>query len=147
MLSVLIDIDELPVKGTLKIIRSESDESSVASSDTEILPHVPPTQRQKHWPSTFVVPVFSFEVEHVLEEGNRVYRNSGKTLKLKKSQLHNVLDKMAETIFSFKPYPNDQEMATAAEALVDTHPCLSERGGRTAWFGWKTRLKHKMGNY
>uniref|UniRef100_A0A8C6SB17 Uncharacterized protein n=1 Tax=Neogobius melanostomus TaxID=47308 RepID=A0A8C6SB17_9GOBI len=147
MLSVLMDIDELPVKGTLKVIRSESDDSSVASSDTDILPHVPPVRRQKHWPSNFVVPEFTFDVEHVLEEGNRVYREAGKRLKLTKSQLHRLLDKMAETMFSFKAYPNDQEMAMAAEALVGAHPCLSEPGGRTAWFGWKTRLKHKMGNY
>lgn len=61
MLSLLIDIDELPVKGTLKVINSESDESTVASSDTERQPHRPPTQCQKHWPGTFVMPLFSFD--------------------------------------------------------------------------------------
>ncbi|RXN22568.1 myosin heavy fast skeletal muscle-like protein [Labeo rohita] len=40
-LSCLIDIQELPEKGTLKVVRSESDAGSLASSDTEILPHVP----------------------------------------------------------------------------------------------------------
>ncbi|KAK7930693.1 hypothetical protein WMY93_007088 [Mugilogobius chulae] len=58
MLSCLMDIDELPEKGTLRVVRSESDESSLASSDTDILPHVPLHQRQKHWPSTFTVPCF-----------------------------------------------------------------------------------------
>ncbi|KAJ0037217.1 hypothetical protein NL108_018637, partial [Boleophthalmus pectinirostris] len=147
MLSCLVDIDELPEKGTLKVVRSESDDSSVASSDTDILPHVPLHQRQKHWPSTFIVPVFPMDVEYVLEEGNKVFRDSGKTLKLTRNQKSNILDKMAETIFSYKAYPNDREVGKAAEALVTAHPCLTEPGSETAWYGWKIRLKHKMGNY
>ncbi|KAK7878991.1 hypothetical protein WMY93_034177 [Mugilogobius chulae] len=108
MLSCLMDIDELPEKGTLRVVRSESDESSLASSDTDILPHVP------------------------LHPAN---------------QKHNILEKMAETIFGFKAYPTERDLAKAAEALVTTHPCLSERGSETVWYGWKIRLAHKMGNY
>ena len=40
-LSVLVDIEELREKGTLKVMRSESDDSSTRSSDTDTLPHVP----------------------------------------------------------------------------------------------------------
>lgn len=47
-LSVLMDIQELPEKGTLKVVRSESDASSTGSSDTDILPHVNLRQRQKN---------------------------------------------------------------------------------------------------
>ncbi|KAK7930694.1 hypothetical protein WMY93_007089 [Mugilogobius chulae] len=54
---------------------------------------------------------------------------------------------MAETIFGFKAYPTERDLAKAAEALVTTHPCLSERGSETVWYGWKIRLAHKMGNY
>ncbi|XP_062847746.1 uncharacterized protein LOC134310155 [Trichomycterus rosablanca] len=148
MLTVLTNIEELPEKGMLKVVRSESDDnSSLASSDTEILPHVPLNDRQKHWPNTFVVPAFSFEVEHVLEEGNQVYREYGKRLKLTRSQTHCVLDKMAETIYSYKPYPNESQLAKAAEALVNAHPCLTEHGSHIPWYGWKVRLTHKMGNY
>lgn len=49
-LSVLMDTQELPEKGTLKVVRSESDASSTGSSDTDILPHVDLRQRQKNWP-------------------------------------------------------------------------------------------------
>ena len=51
-LSLLVDIEELPEKGTLKVVRSESDDLSTASSDTDIRPHVPLTKRQKNWPDT-----------------------------------------------------------------------------------------------
>lgn len=146
-LSVLVDIEELPEKATLKVMRSESDESSTASSDTDILPHAPLTNRQKNWPDAFPVPTFSYEVEHVLEEGNRAFEISGKSVKLTRSQKHNVLESMAETIHSFKPYPRDGELGKAAEALITAHPCLKELGSKSGWYGWKVSLAYKMGNY
>lgn len=146
-LSCLIDIQELPEKGTLKVIRSETDSSSCASSDTDILPHVPVSQRQRTWPDIFPVPTFSYEVEHVLEEGNSVFQRSGKTLKLTRAQKHNVLENMAALMYNFKPYPNDKDVSMAAEALVTAHPCLKEPGSASGWYGWKVSLKFKMGNY
>lgn len=131
----------------MKVVRSESDNSSAASSDTDILPHVPLTQHQKNWPDCFPLPDFSFEVEHVLQEGNTVYERSGKTVKLTRSQKHNILETMAEKMYSFKPYPSDSEVGMAAEALVTSYPCLSKPGSRTGWYGWKVALKFKMGNY
>uniref|UniRef100_A0A8P4KAB6 Uncharacterized protein n=1 Tax=Dicentrarchus labrax TaxID=13489 RepID=A0A8P4KAB6_DICLA len=82
-LCLLVDIQE---KGTLRVVRPEGDTSSTASSDTDLLPHVPALQRQKSWPDHFVVPGFGYEIEHILEEGNRVYEESGQLLKLKRSQ-------------------------------------------------------------
>lgn len=146
-LSILVDIEELPEKATLKVMRPQSDESSTASSDTDILPHVPLTQRQKNWPDAFPVPTFSYEVEHVLEKGNRVFEASGQLVKLTRSQKHNVLESMAETIHSFKPYPSDRELGKAAEALITVHPCLKELGSKCGWYGWKVSLGFKMGNY
>uniref|UniRef100_A0AAY4CW59 Uncharacterized protein n=1 Tax=Denticeps clupeoides TaxID=299321 RepID=A0AAY4CW59_9TELE len=146
-LSCLIDIQELPEKGILKVVRSESDASSLASSNTEILPHVPVSERRKSWPDTFTVPTFSYEVEHVLEEGNIAYDRSGKTLKLSRAQKHNILESMASVIHGFKPYPSDRDVGMAAEALVKAHPCLKEPGSENGWYGWKISLKFKMGNY
>ncbi|CAI5657819.1 unnamed protein product [Oreochromis niloticus] len=39
-LCLLVDIQELPEKGTLRVVRPESDTFSTASSDTDILPHL-----------------------------------------------------------------------------------------------------------
>lgn len=146
-LSCLVDIQELPQKATLKIIRSETDTSSSASSDTDILPLVPISQRQKSWPDIFPVPNFSYEVEHVLEEGNSAFATSGKTLKLTRSQKHNILENMAAVMYNFKPYPSDNDVGMAAEALVTSHPCLKEPGSVSGWYGWKMSLKFKMGDY
>lgn len=78
-LSCLVDIQECknPEKATFKMIGSESDTRSCASSDTDILPLVPIRQRQKSWPDIFPVPTFSYEVERVLEEGNSAFATSG----------------------------------------------------------------------
>uniref|UniRef100_A0A3P9ASN3 PB1 domain-containing protein n=1 Tax=Maylandia zebra TaxID=106582 RepID=A0A3P9ASN3_9CICH len=146
-LTCLLDIQELPEKGTLKVVRSESDVSSCASSDTDILLHVPLAQRLKCWPDTFPVPTFSYEVEHLLEEGNRGFEMSGKHLKLTRAQKHNILETMASVMHTFKAYPSDGDVSLAAEALVTTHPCLKEPGSRNGSYGWKTSLKFKMGNY
>lgn len=146
-LSVLMDIQELPEKGTLKVVRSESDVFSTGSSDTDILPHVPLRQRQKNWPDCFHVPTFSYEVEHVCAQGNAAFESSGKTLKLTRAQKHNILENMAEAMYNFKPYPHDKEVGMAAEALIAAHPCLREHGSKNGWYGWKVAFKFKMGNF
>ncbi|KAI4814508.1 hypothetical protein KUCAC02_003700 [Chaenocephalus aceratus] len=146
-LSCLLDIQELPEKGTLKVVTSDSDISSCASSDTDILPHVSVRERQKTWPDIFPVPTFSYEVEHVLGEGNSAFETYGKTLKLNRGQKHNILESMAAVMHNFKPYPSDRDVGMAAEALVTAHPCLKELGSVSGWYGWKIFLKFKMGNY
>lgn len=146
-LSCLVDIKELPEKGTLRVVRSESDTSSCASSDTDILPHVPVSHRLKTWPDVFPVPTFSYEVEWVLAEGNDLFERSGKNVKLNRAQKHNILETMAAAMYTYKPYPSDRDVDMAAEALVRRHPCLKELGSVSGWYGWKVSLKFKMGNY
>ena len=83
----LVDIDELPQKAVLKVVRSESDDGSIASDDTIILPHAITPERVNRWPTDFPVPTFSYEVEVILGEGNVAFEKTGKTLKLSKGQL------------------------------------------------------------
>uniref|UniRef100_A0A8C4HHH8 Sterile alpha motif domain-containing protein 3 n=1 Tax=Dicentrarchus labrax TaxID=13489 RepID=A0A8C4HHH8_DICLA len=146
-LCLLVDIQELPEKGTLRVVRPEGDTSSTASSDTDLLPHVPALQRQKSWPDHFVVPGFGYEIEHILEEGNRVYEESGQLLKLKRSQKSEILKKMEETIYSFKPYPHEKELAMAAQALITAHPCLRMTAGEDGELGWKRHVGYKVASY
>uniref|UniRef100_A0A3Q3KYI4 PB1 domain-containing protein n=1 Tax=Mastacembelus armatus TaxID=205130 RepID=A0A3Q3KYI4_9TELE len=122
----LVDIEELPQKAVLKVIRSESDASSIASDDTIILPHAMTPDRTERWPDVFPDPTFSYEVELILGEGNVTYERLGKTLKLSRAQKHDILETLAAKMHCFKAYPNDRE---------------------TGWYGWKNSLKFKMGNY
>ncbi|KAK0142162.1 hypothetical protein N1851_020146 [Merluccius polli] len=143
----LVDIEELPQKAVLKVVRSESDASSVASDDTIILPHAVVPDRAERWPDVFPVPSFSYAVELVLSEGNTTYERTGKTLKLSKGQKHDILETLAAKMHSVKAYPKDKEVSAVAEALVTKHPCLKEPRSQTGWYGWKNSLKFKMGNY
>lgn len=93
------------------------------------------------------MPTFSYEVEHVLAQGNAAFESSRMTLKLTRAQKHNILENMAETLYNFKPYPHDKEVGMAAEALITAHPCLREHGSKSGWYGWKVALKFKIGNY
>ncbi|XP_036449570.1 uncharacterized protein LOC118823835 [Colossoma macropomum] len=104
-LCVLSDITELPQKAVAKVFRSESDTSSTGTSDTELLPHA--LARVQTWPDVFPLPLFSYDVEYVLEAGNTAYQNTGKTLKLTRAQKHDILENMAKTMHTFEAYPSD----------------------------------------
>lgn len=143
----LVDIEDFPQKAVLKVIRSESDASSVASDDTIILPHAMTPGRTERWPYVFPVPTFSHDVEFSLGEGNATYERTGRTLRLSKGQKHDILETLANKMHSFTAYPEDKHLSVVAEALVTKHPCLKEPGSQTGWYGWKNSLKFKMGNY
>ncbi|XP_062236541.1 uncharacterized protein LOC133975261 isoform X1 [Platichthys flesus] len=144
-LTSLVDINELPQKAVLHISLS-NDSSSVAS--TETLSDVSTPERLSRWPSgPFPIPSFSFVVEVMLTEGNREFEKNGTPLRLARDQKHDILEQLASTIYGFKAYPSDKELAKAAEALVAKHPCLKEAGSDTGWNGWKNSIKFKMGNY
>jgi len=142
-------IEDLPPRATLKVVRgSDRDASSTATSDTAdtVLLDVSSPERLSRWPDVFITPVFSYDVEFVLKQGNCDFVKHGKTLRLKRDQKHDILEKVASTIYSFKAYPSDNEFVKAAEALVTKHPCLKETGSKKGYDGWKNSLKYKMGN-
>lgn len=95
----------------------------------------------------FPVPTFAFDVELKLQDGSAEYEKNNTHLKLTRDLKHDILEKLASTLYGFKAYPNDKEMATTAEALVTKHPCLKEAGSETGWNGWKNSIKFKMGNF
>uniref|UniRef100_A0A3Q1BY18 PB1 domain-containing protein n=1 Tax=Amphiprion ocellaris TaxID=80972 RepID=A0A3Q1BY18_AMPOC len=131
----LVNIEDLPSRATVKVVRLiQSDLSSTSTDDTIILSdNTDSPEHACRWPETFVVPTFSYEVEYALREGNCTFVKEGKTLRLSRDQKHNILDVMAT--------------GKAAKALVSKHPCLKENGSETGFEGWKNSLHFKMGNY
>ncbi|XP_029302698.1 uncharacterized protein LOC115018037 [Cottoperca gobio] len=47
----------------------------------------------------------------------------------------------------YKAHPEDEHLCAVAEAFIKKHPCLREPGSFNGCYGWKQRLKYKMGNY
>ncbi len=148
-------------KVTLKLLFTPfPDTLSESSVDTAILCELsspstsspgihsePPAARSQPWPTTFPIPVFAYDVELRLRQGNETFRKDGTFLSIPRDMKIEVLEKLAETIYSYKAYPGNEEIDSVAAALIATHPCLKEPSSMSGWYGWKISLKFKMGNY
>lgn len=54
------------------------------------------------WTDVFLVPIFSVYVEYELRQANVIYLSDGTQRKVTKEVKHTILQKLAETIYSFK---------------------------------------------
>lgn len=152
----LTDLSELPEKPTIKIIpmielspitaQTESYSDISSQADTEILSNSS-LDRSLQWPDAFDIPKFSVDVEYRLRQGNLLYLRDGTYLKVTKELKHDILEKLAETIYAYTAYPDKEHFEAVAKALVQTHPCLKESGSSSGWDAWKNSVKFKMGNY
>ncbi|XP_015253622.1 PREDICTED: uncharacterized protein LOC107099862 [Cyprinodon variegatus] len=158
----LTEISELPERPTLKIIpmlsleevhvpQSASTEElsdTPSQADTDILSNSSQERRQQ-WPEEFdmYIPKFSVDVEYRLRQANLLHFRDGTHLIPSKELKHDILERLAETIYALKAYPTNSEFEAVATALVRVHPCLKEQGSASGWSGWKNSLKFKMGNY
>ncbi|KAM9318835.1 uncharacterized protein KZ484_023145 isoform 2-T2 [Pholidichthys leucotaenia] len=68
-------------------------------------------------------------------------------LQVPRAMKHEILEKLAEAIYSFKAYPCDKEFNDVATALIQKHLCLIEPGSVNGCNGWKNSIKFKMGDY
>lgn len=149
----LTDITDLPNKPTLKIIAlvTTPTPSTASTADTEILsvssPESQSSLARSPWPDTFEIPYFPVDIEYRLRQGNLLYMRDKTYLQVPRDMKHEILEKLAEAIYSFKAYPSDQEFNDVATALIQKHPCLTEPGSVNGCNGWKNSLKFKMGNY
>lgn len=127
----------------------ESDDGvSNASNDTIILSSPESvSSRTRQWPADFPIPRFSYDTELQLEKGNSEYQVSHTMLTVSSRIKSDILNRLAEEIYQYKAYPDDEHFNTVAEALIKRHPCLKEPGSFNGCYGWKQRLKYKMGNY
>jgi len=121
---------------------SGSDDTIVPSSSSEGgLSH-----RSHPWPAKFTVPAFSYNVHIALEAGNLAFEKDG-TLLSSPRVTSSILERLADTIFSYTAYPTGVQVLSVVEALVEKYPCLKEPGSFNGLYGWQQRIKYKMGNY
>ncbi|KAL1005692.1 hypothetical protein UPYG_G00062440 [Umbra pygmaea] len=147
-----------PLELTLTVVPQESnpDASDVSSLcefispsgdsvDTCIL-SPSPSEWQSPWPAVFPIPTFSHNTELALTQGNKIYLIDC-TPVTSPSVKSDILERLAEAMFSYTAYPNDAQRCAVAEALVAKHPCLKEPGSLNGHFGWQQSLMYKCGNY
>lgn len=109
-------------------------------------PEHKPSQRSQRWPTEFPVPRFAFDTELVLASGSEAFKKDGIQLNFT-SILPDILEKLAENIFQYVAYPTSAQLNEVVEALLQKYPCLREPGSYNGSYGWRQRLKYKMGNY
>lgn len=125
---------------------NDADAASVSSADTIILPKSP-EYRSKQWPVNFEIPTFSHNVEMLLQAGNDTYERDG-TILQNPTVTSDILETIADSIFSYTAYPTGLQILAVVEALVKKHPCLKEpETSFSGLYGWQQRLKYKMNNY
>ncbi|XP_065822158.1 uncharacterized protein [Labrus bergylta] len=61
--------------------------------------------------------------------------------------LSDILEKLAERVYTYKAYRTDADFSEVALALTKKHSCLREPGSYNESYGWKQRLKVEMANY
>ena len=119
----LTDLSELPEKPTIKIIpgielipvhETFSDTSSQA--DTDIL-SISSSDRSSQWQDVFEIPKFPIDVEYRLRLGNLLYLRDATYLKVTKELKHEILEKLAETMYAFKAYPTNEEFNNCCKSF------------------------------
>lgn len=142
----LTPINEPAAFSTPESMSFLDDSSSVTSSDTILLPQ-PPEHRSEPWPTHFVIPTFSFNVEILLQAGNVAYDNDGSLLQ-NPSMNSDILEKLADEILQFTAYPTGPQILVVVEALLKKHACLRVAGTSfSGMYGWQQHLKYEMANY
>lgn len=122
-----------------------NDSDSYSSNDTIILSS--PETRSCPWPKRFVVPRFSYCAKMMLHTGNNEFNAHGTLLSPKPKKRSDILEGLAEEIMKYTAYPKDEQLEEVAKALIQSHPCLLEKGTCSGYCGWKHYLKIKMMNF
>ncbi|XP_067330012.1 uncharacterized protein [Channa argus] len=125
---------------------SSVDELLSVDSQDNLIPCPPVTERQNQWPAVFPIPAFSYNTEMALRQGNEKFLKDGTPL-TSPSVKSDILERLAEAMFSYTAYPNDPQRAAVAQALIEKHPCLREPGSFNGCYGWQQSLKYKCANY
>ena len=122
---------------------SQTDASSVSSQDI-LSPRRSP--QMTTWPNQIIISLFSVATETVLMNANEEFVKDRTVLNNSRIRSE-IMEKLADYMYSYTPYPTGLQIGEVAEALVRKHPCLTELGSRNGWLGWMYSLKYKMGNY
>lgn len=97
----------------------QTDDTSVSSQDTIILsPRESP--HTTSWPSKIIIPLFSVATETVLRNVNQDFVKDGTVLNNTRVRSE-IMEKLADYMYSYTSYPTGLQIGEVAEALVRKH--------------------------
>lgn len=102
-------IELVPLSSGEMEASSEMLSDALSTADTVLTSELPQEKRMP-WPDIFLTPKFSVNVEFRLRQANLIYLKDGTNLKVTKELKHDILQKLAETINSFKAYPTADDL-------------------------------------
>ncbi|KAI7796508.1 hypothetical protein IRJ41_023565, partial [Triplophysa rosa] len=129
------------------LILSSPSTSASSGCVASVSPESSSRIKSSAWPAVFTVPRFAYDAELKLDQGNAAFKTHGTFLSPDPKLKISILDGLAEEIVRYKVYPTNTEFNQVAEALIEKHPCLKERGSANGYSGWKASLKYKLANY
>lgn len=114
--------------------------SSLSSLSSELRAQLSVTlsDSQCAWPRHFPLPRFPYNVEVQLQRGNEVFRENGSLLKVTPGLKSDIMGRLAESIFHYTAYPQNDQIDEVAAALIKKFPCLK------GYSAWAISLKYKM---
>lgn len=108
-------------------------ESSSPSTSSPNIHSEPPAAHSQPWPTTFPIPIFTYDVALRLRQGNEAFQKDGTLLSIPRDMKIEILEKLAETIYSYKAYPGNEKINSVVAALIAKH--LSQRA-KHVWMVW-----------
>ena len=99
------------------------------------------------WPSPFLIPPLSHDVELRLKKANEEYAKTKKSIdEVPRDMSSDILNKICQASFRIKAYPEPHEVESIAVALISKYPCLKEDDGK-GYGGWLVSIRNKFNNY
>lgn len=123
---------------TVSLSSSESQENSLSPRYLRSL---------SQWPDPFPIPALSLDVELKLRKGNEAYEKTQIRIDVSRDMKIEILDKIAQSAFNIKAYPEHGELESIASALILKYPCLKEPGKGKGYEGWLVSIRNKLNNY
>lgn len=99
------------------------------------------------WPDPFPIPALSLDIELKLRKGNEAYEKTQFGIDVSRDMKIEILDKIAQSAFDIKAYPEHGELESIASALILKYPCLKEPGKGKGYEGWLVSIRNKLNNY
>ena len=99
------------------------------------------------WPDPFPIPALSVDVELKLRKGNEAHEKTQIGIDVSRDMKNEILDKIAQSAFDIKAYPEHGELESIASALILKYPCLKEPGKGKGYEGWLVSIRNKLNNY
>ena len=146
---VLKNAAPLPSEETNTTPREPSDTTPRGAADTTPTPSSAASNlRLKRIASDYSLPEFDADLQLLLEQADKKFRDTGVVTMLPHGPKSRILTRIASNIYDkYTAYPTHAEIDLVAKCLVGVHPGVKSKVTDDGHEGWGNSLMFKMGNF